>query len=38
MAEELASFCIHTGVAPSEYPHLTRAEREAFIRIANKRR
>jgi hypothetical protein len=34
----MAAFCLLTGVQPSEYPHLTRVERDAFIELSSKKR
>jgi hypothetical protein len=33
----MAAFVLATGVQPSEYPNLTRLEREAFLDIIRKR-
>lgn len=35
-AEDKASFCLATGVAPSEYDKLTALERRFFIKVHNK--
>lgn len=36
-ARDKASFCLATGIAPSEYDNLTQYEIEAFVREANRR-
>jgi hypothetical protein len=35
-AEELANFCLATGIQPSEYKALTMEERNAFVAAANR--
>lgn len=36
-AEEMASFCLLTGISPESYLALTRIERDAFVRIASRK-
>lgn len=35
-AEEMAWFCLGTGIAPSEYRQLTRIEVAAFVKVQTK--
>lgn len=35
-ALDKAEFCLHIGIAPSEYDGLTLRERNAFVRVHNK--
>ena len=37
-AEELAAWCLITGFTPEVRKHLTRAERDAFLRIGKQLR
>lgn len=34
----MAAFCLMTGQSPAVYTQLTRLEREAFIRLASRKR
>ncbi len=36
LADQKARFCLATGVPPSDYPHLTRLERQAFLDLLPK--
>lgn len=36
-AHDLATFCLATGVQPSEYYALTRLERDEFVKLVNSR-
>lgn len=36
-AEQMAQFCVATGMAPSEYNRLTMRERAAFIEAVTQR-
>lgn len=36
-AEDKAEFCLATGVPPSEYDLLSDVERDAFVRLVNRR-
>jgi hypothetical protein len=35
-AEEMAWFCLNTGIAPSEYKQMTLMEVNAFVKVHNK--
>lgn len=37
-ADDMAAFCLATGVQPSEYLQLTRYQIDAFVRAVNKRK